>query len=244
MKGVIAIALASISATPVRSLQTAQGKVSGADSPAPASSSQGIVLDRVVAIVNGDVLLDSDVDEERRFEMIQPYRGRGEISRDAAVQRLIDRTLILQEAEQLPEMEVTNQELDQQLATLRKDIPECKEFHCETDVGWQRYLSDHGFTETEFRARWLKRMELLRYIEMRFRSGVHITDDQIKEYYESTMLPEYARRKVTPPKLETVSQRIQEVLLQQQVSNLLRDWLASLRAQGTVRIVKQDEAAQ
>jgi peptidyl-prolyl cis-trans isomerase SurA len=82
---------------------------------------------------------------------------------------------------------------------------------------------------------------LLRFIEVRFRNGIHISDDEIKDYYDKTMLPEYARQKVTPPKLETISTRIEEVLLQQQVSNLLRDWLKSLRAQGSVRIMSSDE---
>src|SRR5258705_8165252 len=34
----------------------------------------GEVLDRLVAVVNGDVILESDVDEERRFEQVQAYR--------------------------------------------------------------------------------------------------------------------------------------------------------------------------
>ena len=41
----------------------------------------GVVLDRVVAVVNGDVILESDVDEERRFEEIQPYRTVARIPR-------------------------------------------------------------------------------------------------------------------------------------------------------------------
>ncbi|MGH9596290.1 MAG: peptidylprolyl isomerase, partial [Edaphobacter sp.] len=65
----------------------------------------------------------------------------------------------------------------------------------------------------------------------------------IKTYYEKTMLPVYARRNVTPPKLETVSTRIEEVLLQQRVSALLEDWLKSLRAQGSVRILTPGEVA-
>jgi hypothetical protein len=32
--------------------------------------------------------------------------------------------------------------------------------------------------------------------------------------------------------------------MQQQVGNLLRDWLASLRAQGSVRIIRQDEVGR
>ncbi|MBS1801571.1 MAG: peptidylprolyl isomerase [Acidobacteria bacterium] len=205
----------------------------------------GTLIDSVVAVVNGDVILESDVDEERRFESIQPYRGSAaEFSRDRAVQRLIDRTLILQQAALEPEdAAVTDQALNAQLQTLRKDIPECGQYHCETDAGWANYLSAKGFTVSEFQDRWRKRMELLRLIEVRFRNGIRISDEEIKSYYETTMLPEYAKQKVAPPKLETISQRIEEVLLQQQVGNLLRDWLKSLRAQGNVWVMRPGEVA-
>ncbi len=220
------------------------GQVAAAQAgPAVSSVGQGIVLDRVVAVVNGDVILESDVDEERRFEEIQPYRGAADFSRDLAIQRLVDQTLILQQAELEPEDAIGDAELDAQIATLRKDIPACKQYHCETDEGWQRYLGDHGFTVEEFRDRWRRRMQLLRFIEIRFRNGITISEDEIKAYYEKTMLPEYARRNATAPKVETISKRIEEVLLQQQVGNLLQDWLTSLRAQGSVRMVKPGEVA-
>jgi hypothetical protein len=167
-----------------------------------------------------------------------------EFSRDRAVQRLIDRTLILQQAALEPEdAAVSDTELDKQLLTIRKDIPSCRQYHCETDAGWQKFLADNGFSVREFQDRWKKRMELLRLIEVRFRSGIRISNDEVKEYYEKTMLPEYAKQKVTPPKLETISARIEEVLLQQQVGNLLRDWLKSLRAQGNVWVMRPGEVA-
>jgi len=223
-------------------------------SPAPVPSApiakapvqeRGTEIDGIVAVVNGDVILESDVDEERRFESIQPYRGSvAEFSRDRAVQRLIDRTLILQQAAlESEQIAVSDEELNRQVQTLRKDIPACQQYHCETDEGWQKYLASNGFTTQEFLDRWRKRMELLRLTEVRFRNGIHISQDEIKDYYEKTMLPEYARQKVTPPKLETISQRIEEVLLQQQVGSLLRDWLQSLRAQGSVWIMKPGEVA-
>jgi parvulin-like peptidyl-prolyl isomerase len=206
-------------------------------------SGSGVVLDRVIAVVNGDVILESDVDEERRFEEVQPYREATNYTRDRAIERLIDRALILQQAALEPEDAVPDKDLDAQLLTLRKDIPACKQYHCETDAGWQKYIEDHGFTVEEFRERWRKRMELLKFIEVRFRNGITISDDQIRSYYEKTMLPEYAKRNVTPPKLETISHRIEEVLLQQQVGALLEDWLKSLRAQGSVRMITPGEAA-
>jgi parvulin-like peptidyl-prolyl isomerase len=194
-------------------------------------------------VVNGDVILESDVDEERRFEEVQPYRTIAESTRAKIIERLVDRALILQQAALQAEDVVTDKELDAQLTRLRKDIPECKQFQCETDEGWKTYLARHGFTVEEFSSRWLKRMQLLRFIEVRFRNGVSIKDEEIQQYYEKTMLPEYAKRNVTPPPVDTIKKRIEEVLLQQQVSALLQDWLKSLRAQGSVWILTPGEVA-
>jgi peptidyl-prolyl cis-trans isomerase SurA len=208
-----------------------------------AAAQLGVLLDRLVAVVNGDVILESDVDEERRFGEVQPYRATAGSTRDQIIGRLIDRTLILQQAALQPEDAVADQDLDAQIDRLRKDIPACKEYHCETDEGWKRYLGHHGFTEAEFRSRWLQRMQLLKFIEVRFRNGITISDGEIKDYYEKSMLPEYAKRNVTPPPLETIQRRIEEVLLQQEVGALLQDWLTSLRAQGSVRTITPGEVS-
>ncbi len=205
---------------------------------------RGEALDRVVAVVNGELVLESDVDEEQRMVALQPFRDpTGKFSRDQAIERLIDRTLILQQAKLQAEAPITDVEVNAELQALRKGIPACKEYQCETDAGWQRFLKDNGFTDAELRTRWRERMEVLRYIELRFRMGIQITPQEIKTYYEKTMLPEYAKQNVQPPKLEEVSDRIQEVLLQQQVSSLLGDWLKSLRAQGSVVMMKPGEMA-
>jgi peptidyl-prolyl cis-trans isomerase SurA len=218
----------------------AQAPASGAGQTA---GPQGIELDRLVEVVNDDVILESDIDEERRLAAFQPFRDtRSNNSREQLLNRLIDRTLILQQSRLQPEDEVTDQQVDDQLTALRKEIPACKQYHCETDEGWAKFIADQGFTMEELRRVWHERMEVLRFIEVRFRSGIHIEDSEIRDYYEKTLLPQYARQNATAPKLEAISNRIQEILLQQQVSTLLGDWLKSLRAQGTVREIRQNEA--
>jgi peptidyl-prolyl cis-trans isomerase SurA len=213
-----------------------------AGSAGQTAGSQGIELDRLVEVVNDDVILESDVDEERRLAAFQPFRdASSNTSRQQIIDRLIDRTLILQQARLQPEDEVTDQQVDEQLSALRKEIPACKQFHCETDEGWQKFVTAQGFTMEELRRVWHERMEVLRFIEVRFRSGIHIEDNQVRDYYEKTLLPQYARQNATAPKFEAISNRIQEILLQQQVSNLLDDWLKSLRAQGTVRAIQPIE---
>jgi hypothetical protein len=88
-------------------------------------------------------------------------------------------------------------------------------------------------------------MEVLRFIEERFRAGIFdtITQAQIDDYYKSTMIPAYQKQKVTPPAEATIADRIREILLQQQVNKVLDDWLTSLRAEGSVRILKPGEEA-
>ncbi len=210
-----------------------------AQEAAPAATNAGVLLDRVVAVVNGDVVLESDVEEERRMAVFQPISSpEGSTTREKAIERLVNRKLLLQQAKLQPQHAVTEADIDKQLDLVRREIPACKETPCETDAEWAKFLAAHGVTNNEVRAYWRERMEALEFIEVRFRSGVRISEAEIKGYYEKTMLPEYARQKVKAPALEKVSDRIQEVLLQQQVSGLLSDWLKSLRAQGTVQIVQ------
>jgi hypothetical protein len=207
-----------------------------------AAPAKGVLMDQVVAVVNGDLVLESDVDEERRMAAFQPFSDKTKpFDRSTAIDRLVDRALILQQEKLQPQEPITDADVEKQLATLRKDIPACKQYHCETEAGWQKFIADQGFTMPELMERWRERMRVLRFIEMRFKMGIRISPAEIKTYYDKTLLPEYAKQKAAPPKLETISDRIQEILLQQRVGALLEDWLKSLKAEGSVRMAKAGE---
>lgn len=211
--------------------------------PAPASPRRpGEVVDRVVAVVNQDPVLDSDVDEERRLVAFRPITDpTGAFSRQRGLQRLINRTLILQQAKIQGQPPILDSQVAAELDHLKKDLPACQQAHCETDAGWQKFVADHGFTVAELTDLWRQRMEVLQFIELRFRGGIRISPEQIGTYYKQTLMPEYQRQGVAAPKPDAVSDRIREVLLEQQVSSLLNDWLKSLRAQGSVRIMSADD---
>jgi peptidyl-prolyl cis-trans isomerase SurA len=202
-----------------------------------------VSLDRVVAILNGDLILESDVEAEGRFAAFQPFREAKPVSQDQLIDRLIDRAVILQQMALQPEPPITDAEVDAELATLRKSIPKCAAYHCETDAGWEKFVADQGFEMEELRDRWRARMQVLRFVEERFRTGITIPPSDIDDYYRKTMIPAYEKEKMTPPPEATLADRIQEILLQQRVDKLLDDWLTSLRAQGSVRILKPGEEA-
>lgn len=237
------------------SQQTYPPKNSGLSAPAsfvPATAQvQGTPLDRVVAVVNGDIILDSDVDQEARFEglhlnsqQIGPMtstlqqRTRAEI-----LERLINRELILQQVRLEPQEQIGDAAVDQEIAELRKSLPACAQFDCKTEPGWQKYLASIQFTEASFRERWRERMQVLAFTEQRFRMGIRITGDQEKSYYDKTLLPEYSAAGVKAPPFDSIATRIQAVLVEQQVSALLSDWLKSLRAQGSVTVLHPGEQA-
>lgn len=203
----------------------------------------GTQLDRVVAIVNEDLILDSDVNEELRLQAFDPYRTQSEISPTRAIERLINRDLILQQLKLRLLEQPSDADVNKQIDQLRKDIPACSQSHCQTKAGWDHFLADHGFTEESFFTRWKERMTVLSFVEDRFEVGVNIKRDQIQSYYDKTLVPEYQRQHVPAPKLETISSQIREVLLQEQISNLLQDWLKSLRAQGSVVVLHPGEEA-
>jgi hypothetical protein len=202
---------------------------------------QRVALDRVVAIVNGDLILESDLDEEERMAALQPFRDKTPMDREELTDRLIDRSLILQQIALQPGPPITDGEVDVELNALRKAIPECAAYHCETDTGWTKFVADQGFTLDELRERWRQRMEVLRFIEQRFRMGIRISQAEIDDYYQKTVLPMYQKQNAVAPSEATIADNIQEILLQQEVNKLLDDWLALLRAQGSVRVVKPGE---
>jgi len=210
--------------------------------PAPETSpipKGAVVLDHVVAVINGSVILQSDVDEELRYDLLQPFGiNANRNTPQSALQRLIDRDLILQQMKvAAPIAEPTPQELQERIMQLRIAIPDCAQYHCETDAGWHAFLAAKGLTETEVEKHWAQRMRVLSFVQSRFGAGVHITPAEIENYYQQTLLPQLHDKGVKPPPLSAVSARIDEILLQQRVSGLLLEWLQSLKSEGSVSIL-------
>jgi peptidyl-prolyl cis-trans isomerase SurA len=197
-----------------------------------------VVLDHVVAVINGRVILQSDVRQEMSYAVLQPISNGGRNSPQGALQRLIDRSLILQQMETGQTVTPpTPEEVQQGINQQRGLIPECVRYHCQTDAGWRDFLHANGLTEKEVEAHWTERMLILSFIQSRFGGGVRITPAEIAAYYNKTLVPGFHDKTVKPPPLTAVSSRIEEVLLQQRVSSLLFEWLQSLKSEGSVSIL-------
>lgn len=206
----------------------------------PANNGHFVELDHVVAVINGDVLLESDVEEEMRFAVLEPFRtNASQDTRQDALHRLISRSLIVQQMQQQRQFNVTIPDADVQksLKELRSHLPDCAKYKCQTEDGWKAFLAANDLTQQEVEAHWRQRLVILRFIDLRFRTGIRISHEGIEEYYQKSVVPAFEKQHEAAPPLTELSSRIQEVLLQQQVNGLLQDWLKSLRAEGSVQIV-------
>jgi hypothetical protein len=66
---------------------------------------------------------------------------------------------------------------------------------------------------------------------------LRISKPDIEDYYNKTFVPQFKKENLSAPSLASVSSRIEEILLQQHVNDLLQDWLKNLRDQGSVIIL-------
>lgn len=225
------------------------GRLSCTQTKAGAATGGGgkfVTLDHVVAVINGDVLLESDVDEEMHFAALEPFQAHaGKDTRQDALGRLINRTLILQQLKEQQQFGVNISDADVQksLEELRTHLPQCMKYDCGGDAGWKAFLKANDLTQDEVEAYWKQRLQILQFIDVRFRTGIRIPQENVVEYYNNSVVPSFERLHETAPPLKDVSARIQEVLLQQQVNGLLQDWLKSLRGEDGVRILDPEYAA-
>jgi peptidyl-prolyl cis-trans isomerase SurA len=213
--------------------------VTGQDAQLASGSGNAVTLDRVVAVVNRETILMSDVEDEMQLSVLDPdTKGQVKESEADALQHLISRALIQQQIQQenLQGAEPTPQEVSARIEEIRTELPACIREDCKSDAGWKAFLSHYDLSPARVQTYVRNRLEILSFIELRFRQGIRITPEEIETYYRETLLPQYPSGQA-PPSLQQVSSRIEEILLQQRVNALFETWLANLRSQGQIEIV-------
>ena len=193
----------------------------------------GEVLDGILATVNGHVILQSDLDEELRYESLvsghQP-QGTNDDDRKKVLDRLVDRELLTEQVSTTEFTPTTADEIDKELDQVKSDYTQ------NSKTSWTAVLASRGFTETEIRDRITLELNQLKMIDARLRPSVQIDQTAIADYYNQQFLPELRRSGAQPIGLQDAAPKIRELLTQQKINEALASWLQTLRSQAQIRI--------
>lgn len=195
------------------------------------------VLDRIVAVVNGRPVLQSDLDDAVRYEELRLGAPAGSASpqqRRQALDRLIDREIIRQQMESL--YTPSQQEIAQYRQNIRELFPAAK-----TDAQWEQVIRSYGFGTAELDATIASELQTLRFVEIRLQPTVRVERDEIEAYYREKLVPQLHARGATPDPLPQVAGRIEQVILEEKKTRIFDAWMTNLRTQSTIKVLAADD---
>jgi peptidyl-prolyl cis-trans isomerase SurA len=192
------------------------------------------VIDRIVATVNGHIILQSDWNDALRYEALLSGRALSlfsEEDRRSVLDRLIDQELLAEQMKSASFAHASESEAQAQIADARKQYPEAA-----TDEGWQQILDRFGLTQSAVVSHVQQQIDLMRLVDAHLRPAVQIDSKSVEAYYRDKFVPQLKQSGVEDVPLADVSAKIRELLTEQKVNELMVSWLQSLRSESKVSV--------
>ena len=202
---------------------------------------QAQVVDRMVAVINKRVLLQSELDQAVRVESLlqgKPLSAITAKDKSAILDQLIDRSLLEQQIVHGEMLAPSADELTAQLKEIRSQLP-----GAENDNGWSALLNTYGLSQEDVEDHLSSQSRVLRFVDLRFRGMVRVDKEAIQGYYDQKLVPELRRQGAQVPAVNDVSAQIEKVLQEQGISDMLTRWLETLRSQAHIEKMRPALAA-
>jgi hypothetical protein len=194
----------------------------------------GEVIDRIVATVNGHIILQSDWDEALCYEALLNGRALNQFTDDdrrAVLDRLIDQELLGEQMKSASFQHASEAEATARVADARKQYPEAANAE-----GWQAVLAKFGLSEKDLVAHVQQQIDLMRLVDARLRPAVQIDSKTVEAYYREKFVPQLKQPIVDEIPNADVAAQIRELLTEEKVNELMVSWLQSLRSESKVSV--------
>jgi parvulin-like peptidyl-prolyl isomerase len=196
-----------------------------------AGSGEGPVTlkDRVLAIVDEDPILASDVQRILALGLVQPNPGESDRElRRRVLAQLIDDRLRFHEIDRFGFEQVPVDEIEKNVAEIRKRFP--------SDEAFRQKLRELGLTPQALRQVVARQLMVMTHVEEQLGPRVFVSLDDIKAYYDKVLTPEMQKRKQPVPPLDEVRDQIRGVLREQRLNEALGKWTQELRQKADVQV--------
>jgi hypothetical protein len=188
------------------------------------------VIDRIVARVETDIILLSDVRQLNRYQVFLD----GKAQSDADIlNRLIDQWIVRNEASVARFPQPSDDDVNRSIERLKRSFSSPAEFEARQ--------KQSGITDDEIRRFVRAQLYLSNYLDSRFRPAIQIDENAIEDFYKTRLVPRAESRGQTPPTLDNARDFIQEALVQQAINEQADRWLKESRTRVRVEIMLDEK---
>ncbi len=199
----------------------------------------GDLLDRIVATVNGHVILQSDWDNAVAWEAFTSGRVLSALNADdrkAVLDRLIDQELLREQFVGAEAVQPTDEQIGKRIDEL------CRQYGtAQTDEQWKRVLDSYGIRPSDLKGKVAADLGLMKMVDSKLRPTIQIDPKSIESYYSEELLPQLRQAGAITVSLDEATPKIKEVLTQQRMNEALTAWLHSLRTSSQIQTAYGDE---
>lgn len=191
--------------------------------------------DRVLAVVDEDPILASDVERVVKLGLMKPQAGEsGEAFRRRVLNSLIEERLRFHEMDRFGFEQMPMAEIERQVAAIRAGFRD--------EASFQKALKEVGLDLKGLRQLMARQLLVLTYVDERLGPRVFVSLEDINRYYRNALVPELKKSGKPVPPLEDVREEIREVLKQQKLTQELEAWTEELRARADI-VIHGDQPA-
>jgi len=197
----------------------------------PVPPQSGRVVDRIVARIEGDIILQSQVRELGAFQQL--IEGHTE-SDDQLLSELIEQWVVNTEASATHFPKPPQTEVDRELARLQGQF--------KPPQAYAQRIAALGLSAEDVRDMLARQIYLERYMDYKFRPTVQIDSAEVDKYYREEHVPELAKKGQPAPGESGVEALIREVLVQRAITKQAAQWLEEKKSHLKLVNVPADDA--
>lgn len=198
--------------------------VAGRGGEAP--DQRGDVIDRMLAVVAGDLIMMSDVAAAVEFGLVPQATGADVTG--LVLSQLIDRSLMLDEVQRYAPPEPSAETVDRELQAVRERFL--------TPEAFQSALARYGVEESSLRQTVRANLRLRAYLSQRF-SAVPPSDEELLRYFAANQ--ERFSRTGEPVSFANVRADVLQALELDRRQSMVAEWLSGLRRRANITSVYQ-----
>lgn len=184
------------------------------------------ILDRILATVGGTLILQSDAVAAVRLGLLQVPSGQSD-PLQWALDRLIERRLMLLEVDRYGPPEPDRVEIDAQMAEIDKRFASGPQL--------DTILREAGLSVGQLRLHVRDELRLDAYLKQRFASTFQATDQEVFRYYQDHQADFTVGGNVLP--FNDVREHARQAVIEQRRVAAIREWMAGLRRRTEVNVL-------